>query len=785
MNAFLKYIHKHRLRTIMILAALLLLMLIFFLPPIKFDTPASTVVFDRNGQLIGAQIASDGQWRFASGAEGGEKFETCLLLYEDRYFYRHPGFNPFSIARAARQNIQAGRVVSGGSTITMQVARLWRKDKPRNLGQKAIEFVLSIHAELHYSKSEILRMYVSNAPFGGNVVGLDAAAWRYFGRSPRNLSWAEAACLAVLPNAPALIHPGRNRELLKEKRDHLLEKLFRQGAIDPMTFRLACDEPVPASPLPLPSEATHLTAAITRSHPENQVHTTLDAGLQSRVNRIVERHHGMSAGNGIHSAAVLVLDMATGEVRVYVGNTRKAYPGDHANQVDIIRRPRSSGSLLKPFLYAAMLSEGEILPNTLVPDIPTTIGGFTPKNFNVTYDGAVPARDALIRSLNIPAVRMLSDFGQQRFHSFLMQAGFSTLSHPARHYGLSLILGGAEITLWDICAAYHAMAGKLLRKNDPHLSGNHLYSEPSMVKGEIQPGHIDLKTLDEAAIFLTLDAMKDVHRPDAEAGWRSFSGSLPIAWKTGTSFGFRDAWAIGLTTEYLVGVWVGNASGEGRPGLTGLLTAAPIMFEVFDLLPESGKWFEPPRDKMAKITVCRQSGMRPSMHCTDIDTVLVNTAAHQTAPCPYHRPVHLNNSEDRRVTADCYPADKIVTRSWFELPPAMAWFYQSGNPFYKPLPPWLDGCGAGSEDPMQLVWPDKPGKIFLPLQHDGTLGEIIFEIAHAQPETDVYWYLNDQYLGKTRNLHKTGIQPPPGHHQLILMDEHGNIFTRPFEVVNK
>jgi len=279
------------------------------------------------------------------------------FLYEDRYFYRHPGFNPFSIARAARQNIQAGRVVSGGSTITMQVARLWRKDKPRNLGQKAIEFVLSIHAELHYSKSEILRMYVSNAPFGGNVVGLNAAAWRYFGRSPRNLSWAEAACLAVLPNAPALIHPGRNRELLKEKRDHLLEKLFRQGAIDPMTFRLACDEPVPASPLPLPSEATHLTAAITRSHPENQVHTTLDAGLQSRVNRIVERHHGMSAGNGIHSAAVLVLDMATGEVRVYVGNTRKAYPGDHANQVDIIRRPRSSGSLLKPFLYAAMLTQ--------------------------------------------------------------------------------------------------------------------------------------------------------------------------------------------------------------------------------------------------------------------------------------------------------------------------------------------------------------------------------------------------------------------------------------------
>lgn len=772
-----------------LLAVVLFLSLVMavrtFLPPYRFDQPTSTVVLDRNGQLLGAQIAADGQWRFPAASDVPEKFKTCLLQFEDQYFYRHPGFNPLALARATFQNIMAGKIVSGGSTITMQVIRLSRKDKPRNFRQKAIEIFLSVYSEIRFTKERNLRQYASAAPFGGNIVGLEAAAWRYFGRSPENLSWAEAACLAVLPNSPALIHPGRNRDRLKNKRDNLLGKLLRKGILDQISYELALEEPIPEKPNQLPDEAVHVVGQMAADRQGQQVTTTIDLELQKKINLVVERHHQMLAGNRIFNAAVLVLDVAAGEVIAYVGNTQPTFPGDHANQVDIVRRPRSSGSLLKPFLFAAMLSEGEILPNTLVADIPTTISSFTPKNFNVTYDGAVPAREALVRSLNIPAVRMLSSYGQSRFYNVLQDAGFTTIKRAADHYGLSLILGGAEVTLWDACAAYSAMAKKLLAFDGQHHVRRSLPAKPVLVREDVSPDEIDLKTLDEAAIFLTLDAMKDVRRPDAEAGWESFLNAHPIAWKTGTSFGFRDAWAVGVTPDYVVGVWVGNADGEGRPGLIGLLSAAPVLFDVFSLLPDSGKWFNPPYDKMEKIAVCRQSGMRLSQYCNETDSIWVNSAALNTPPCPYHKPVHLNAEATYRVNADCYPAGKMVTRSWFELPPAMAWYYKSKNPFYRSLPPWLPGCRSSGENPMQLVWPDKPSKLFIPRELDSKLGEVIFEVAHAQPESTIFWYLNNQYLGETKNIHKKGIQPLPGNHLLVLMDENGNIFTQAFAVASR
>ncbi len=756
-----------------------------FLPPYRFEQPSSTVVFDRSGQLLGAQIAADGQWRFPASEDVPEKFKTCLLQFEDRYFYRHPGFNPLAMARAAFQNVMAGKIVSGGSTITMQVIRLSRAGKPRNFRQKAIEIFLSVYAEIRFTKERNLRQYASAAPFGGNIVGLEAAAWRYFGRSPNNLSWAEAACLAVLPNSPALIHPGRNRDALKRKRDNLIGRLFRNGIIDRLTYELAIEESIPDKPQPLPDYARHVVGRMAVQNQGMQVATTIDLDLQRKVNQVVDRHHHLLAGNRIFNAAVLVLDVASGEVVAYAGNTRQTFPGDHANQVDIIRSPRSSGSVLKPFLFAGMLSEGETLPNTLVADIPTTISSFTPKNFEVTYDGAVPIREALIRSLNIPAVRMLSNYGLSRFYNVLNEAGFSTITKPADHYGLSLILGGAEVTLWDACAAYRAMTKKLLDFDGQlHIQRKHI-TRPVLLKDELPPDVIDLKTLNEAAIFLTLDAMKDVRRPDAEAGWESFLNAHPIAWKTGTSFGFRDAWAVGMTPNFVVGVWVGNADGEGRPGLIGLNTAAPLMFDVFGLLPESGEWFSPPYDLMEQIAVCRQSGMRPSQHCNDIDSIWVNKAALNTAPCSYHKLIHLDADEKHRVTAECYPSIGIVTRSWFELPPVMAWYYAAHNPFYHSLPPWLPGCRPHSENPMQLVWPDKPSRILLPRELDGTLGEVIFEVAHNLPETSIYWYLNNEFLGITRNIHKKGIQPPPGNHQLVLMDENGQILSQNFEVVKR
>jgi penicillin-binding protein 1C len=370
----------------------------FCLPSVLFEEPCSTVLESSDGTLLSASIAEDGQWRFPAGDTVPEKFKEALILFEDKRFRSHPGVDLLSMGRALRQNIKAGRVVSGGSTLSMQVIRLSRKGKPRSLFQKGIELVLATRLELRYSKEEVLSLYAAHAPFGGNVVGLEAACWRYFGVDPENLSWAEAALLAVLPNSPSLIHPGKNRTLLKTKRDRLLDKLCEAGKIDAFTCSLSKEEPVPEQPHALPRMARHLLTRMSKEgFARQKIASTVDLHLQQRVEQIIQDHHERLKVNQIFNAAAIVLEVETGNVLAYAGNVESGH-GDHGNDVDIISSPRSTGSILKPFLYAAMLHEGKILPRALLPDVPVMINGFAPKNFSREYDGAVPADKALIRS---------------------------------------------------------------------------------------------------------------------------------------------------------------------------------------------------------------------------------------------------------------------------------------------------------------------------------------------------------------------------------------------------
>jgi len=742
------------------------------LPSPLFEDPYATVVYDRHGKLLGARIARDGQRRFPAVDSVPDKYSTCVIQFEDRHFYIHPGYNPGSLVRALYQNIKAGRVVIGGSTLTMQTIRLSRKGKSRNVGEKLVEIWLAFRMEVTYSKKTILGMYASHAPFGGNTVGLSAASWRYFGRSPEELSWAEAAVLAVLPNAPSAIHPGRNRDDLLIKRNKLLQRLKDEEIIDRMTFELACEEPLPGSPVPLPNLSPHYVSRICKEKPGQQFKSTIDGGLQDKVISLGKRYQQVQAANQVFNSAILVMDLNSGDILAYVGNTADENDPVHSPDVDIIMAPRSSGSILKPFLYAAMMDAGELLPTMLVPDVPSYFSGFSPKNFSQTYDGAVPAKKALSRSLNIPAVYLLKKYGVQPFYDILKKLGMSTLNKPSFHYGLSLILGGAEVTLWDVCGMYYR---GLHPPGTPSLGdsiplGLHPFGTPSPVYSA-------------AAAWLTLDALHDVNRPEEEEGWQSFASSREIAWKTGTSFGFRDAWAIGMTRDYLVGVWVGNADGEGRPGLTGVSAAAPLMFEVFRLLPASGHWFPAPYDELEKVEVCRQSGHRPSIYCPDRDSVIIALKGLNSSPCPYHHLIHLDESGNYRVNADCYAPDKIHSSSWFILPAAMGTYYRYRDPYYKPLPPLLPGCSDNRLRAMQFVYPAGDRKLMLPKGADGKPGDVVFEAAHQVPSTTIYWHLDDQYLGFTRDIHKMSLQPSPGEHYIILVDENGERLATKIEIL--
>ncbi|MCL1942262.1 MAG: penicillin-binding protein 1C [Candidatus Azobacteroides sp.] len=732
----------------------------FCLPRKLFDTPYATVVADRNNELLGARIADNGQWRFPPSDSVPGKFGKCLIAFEDRYFYYHRGVNPLAVGRALMQNMKEKRIVSGGSTITMQIIRLSRGEK-RTVGEKLIEMLLATRLEFRCSKKEILGLYASHAPFGGNVVGLEAASWRYFGHASSHLSWAEAATLAVLPNAPSMLHLSKNRKALVEKRNRLLKKLLDDGTINSSTYELALSEVLPSEPLPLPQIAPHLVADFYKKRKGEQWVSTIDKGLQLRVENLLSTWNEEFSRADIRNMAAMVIDVKTGQVLAYCGNVQFDNKAS-GNQVDVIRAPRSSGSILKPLLYCAMLQEGEILPNTLLPDIPININGFAPQNFNMQFDGAVPASEALARSLNVPAVWMLRQYSVPKFYDFLKKAGISTLSRPASHYGLALILGGAETTLWDVSSAYCRMAQSAEDFSGSPVSTTFLPDDDKKLNRVFRRG----------AVWQTFDALKEVNRPE-EIDWRAIPSMQKIAWKTGTSYGFRDGWAVGVTPKYVVGVWVGNANGEGKPGLTGARTAGPVMFDIFNLLPGS-PWFKIPYDDLTEAEVCRQSGHLKGRHCEEVDSVLICSEGLKTSPCTFHVQVSVTENEKYRVYEDCAGSDGLIQKTWFVLPPAQEWYYKQHHPMYKPLPPFKPGCGGSVIGPMQFIYPQQHATISLPKQLDGSKGAVVFELAHSNPDATVYWHLDNNYVTSTRYFHQLPLTLSLGKHSITAVDDEGN-----------
>ena len=765
-----------------------ILLFAFSLPEPLFQAPTATVIEDSTGRLLGARIADDGQWRFPANRQIPEKFEKAVLAFEDKRFYYHPGVDPLAVGRALWQNVSQGRIVSGASTLTMQVIRLSRKDKPRTVWQKIVESFLAVRAEVRYSKSEILSLYASHAPFGGNVVGLDAAAWRYFGVPPQNLSWGQTAALAVLPNAPSMIHPGKNEKAFKQKRNLLLKRLLNRKIIDSTTCELACEESLPGNPYPVPQKAPHLlNHAIANGQKGERIRTTVDYSLQRSANQVIERHHQRLKANKIHNLAAVILEVETGEVLAYVGNTRDE-KNRHNNRVDVVTSPRSTGSTLKPFLYAAMLQEGTILPRTLVADVPVNIDGYSPKNFSHSYDGAVHADEVLYRSLNVPMVRMLKKYGLPKFHHLLKEMDFSTITRPPDQYGLSLILGGAETTLWELSGAYASIARILKHYNhseDSYFEEDFHFPAYTEKKNSKSAKKTDNPVLKAAGIYKALEALTHPDRPEQESGWKHFSSSRKIAWKTGTSFGFRDAWAVGVTPEYVVGVWAGNADGEGRPGLTGLSAAAPVMMDLFRQLPPTG-WFEKPWHELVSAQVCRKSGHLAGAHCQPVDTVLIPENGLRSKACPYHRLVHLDAQGKHRVTDDCYDTYRMQHRKQFVLPPVMEWYYRKSNPGYEGLPPYASGCSHMAGDKaMEVIYPDNLYGIFIPREIDGTRGKVVFKAAHRNPSATIYWYIDQTYQGQTRHEHQIAARPQPGRHTLTLTDQKGNSTSAVFEVVEE
>jgi penicillin-binding protein 1C len=574
----------------------------------------------------------------------------------------------------------------------------------------------------------------------------------------------------VLPNSPALVHAGRHRDALRAKRDRLIDLLVADGTVSASDGALAKLEALPDPPSAVPADAPHLLA---HAPAGERTTTTLDGALQRRATEVVRTHAVRLGAEGIFNAAALVVDVRSGAVLAYVGNVPE--PGSpHENQVDVVRAPRSTGSTLKPFLYEAMLEDGELLPHELVPDVPLRLGGFAPENADRRFDGAVPAAEALARSRNVPAAWMLRSHGVDRFQDDLRRLGMTTLTRPASDYGLSLILGGAEGTLWDLVSMLRVVAFVTVAPDAPF--------RPVSWSGAPQPGVAP--AVDRGAAWLTLEALRDVRRPGVLAGWEQYGSARSVSWKTGTSYGFRDGWAIGVTPDVAIGVWVGNADGEGRPTLTGIGAAAPILFDLLDLVPAAGD-FPRPADALVRVEVCAHSGRRAGTDCPERRFEDAPKAGLRGVGCSYCRLVHTDGTH--RVHAGCATLAEMKAEPWFVLPPAMEAFYTARDARYRALPPWRAGCVPPDDEgvrALSIVSPKPNAEVIVPRGLDGVPGRVVLEAAHRDPDAVVYWHLDDTFVGTTRRPHQVEVDPAPGTHHVVVVDSTGQREERVFTVLD-
>jgi penicillin-binding protein 1C len=738
-----------------------------------FPNDYSRVILDENNEILRVFLNTQQQWMLPPEPKRPipNKLKQAVLEYEDRNFYQHQGVHYKAVLRALYLNVKFGKVMSGASTITMQVARLARPKK-RTYINKLFEMFQAMKLEIRYNKTTLLHLYLDHAPYGGNIKGYQAAAWKYFGKPADSLTWSEAATLAVLPNSPSLITPVVNRGRLIQKRNQLLQRLTKRGLLDAASYAIAVTEPVPEVVRPFPFYAPHATRWLRQAESNSfTTHTTLNRKIQSECKEIVKRHLYFLQGLGIRNVSVVVADTKTGEVKAYIGS-QGFFDKDNQGQVDGVQAQRSPGSILKPFLYALAMDEGILLPDMQMRDIPTHFNGFSPQNYTKTFQGLVPAREALIQSLNVPAVRLLNTYGIYSFYLFLKASGQTTLFRTADEYGLSLILGGSEVTLWEMVGMYRGL-------------GNRGFFQPLRILANRPYQNQGQQLIHPASVFNVLDILRDVRRPGGEYYWEQYNNQRPVAWKTGTSYGNRDAWAIGTNPKWTIGIWVGNFTGEGNPNLSGARCAGPLLFDCFNAFQPADQttWFSKPYNQFTPGEVCLETGFMATEHCPKRKQMDIPKHTKPFRRCPFHKPYHFAQDQKHTVCSLCWKQNHIESVRLVYPPHIMHFMRKQGHRVSK-IPAHNPKCpSVNQERAMDIVYPTAKTKIWVPRGMDGNLQKIIVQVTHRDRASRVFWYLDGVYLGETRDRHDKAVTVSAGWHTIQVVDEHGEKIGRRFQTV--
>jgi len=727
--------------------------------PTQTEGDYSKILFDSHGDLLRVWLNKDEQYKFPKGENISEKYKTAVLHFEDKRFNWHFGIDPIAVARAIKQNITAGKTKSGASTITMQVARL-RNPSSRTFFTKLKETHAALRMELWMSKEEIFAEYASIAPMGGNVIGVETACWRFFGHSSEQLTWAQASLLALLPNKPSALNLKKERDLLLKRRNTLLKSLAASGRMNAETLSSALEEPLPKINANWRFKTPHYAEAVLSLFSNQTVlHGTIDGKIQDRLERIAKSYGRKIRERSNVNLAVLIAETKTGKIRGYLGSL-DYYDTLSKGMIDGVRAYRSTGSILKPFLYALAIERGPYTPESLVEDIPTWFKGFSPYNSDKSFSGILPFKDALTRSLNVPSVRILSDYGVDNFHFRLKQAGLTGLFRSPEHYGLSLILGGAESSLQELVPLY-SMLGNEGKKTDLVWLEN-LDSKNS------KDSSLWLPLLQPITAYHIIDILK--------------AAEAPTSWKSGTSYGSRDAWALGVNEEWTIGVWVGNFAGGSVPDLSGASTAAPLLFSLFNNLTTThAKTVMPTNAENTEI--CSLSGYKAKSFCPRKKNIYLPENRMQNQSCPFHKEMIISKSTGFRVCSLCWNMEDTLLVVEEHYTPAVRRELRrlgkepKAEPVHNPL------CPAKKEEAQfSIVYPENGTRLFLPSEDALSSMGFVAIAAHKQRDAELQWFLNGEFLGITKGEHKMAVTVGSGEYRIGVQDSLGVYLEAKFRV---
>ncbi len=735
--------------------------------PIPQPKPYSIIIKDRKGEFLSAYLAADGAWRLKTHAnEIPSRLKQILLQKEDRYFFYHPGINPFAVLRALFQNIYAGKTVSGASTITMQVARLL-EPKPRTLLNKSIEMFRAVQLELRYSKQEILEMYLSTIPLGGNIEGLESAAMLYYQTPLERLNIAHLFDLILIPNNPNRLRPDKYAaRLYNERVQHSLEYI-RNGILTKDDSIIIAQTPAETKRKQLPQYARHFCLRLKdQVQGISEVTSTLNWNMQQQVEKLLTNHLRPWQQRGVHNGAVVVIDNSTRDVLAYAGSGE--FDDSLAQgQVDAVRAIRSPGSTLKPFLCAMLMDKGILTPKTRLLDLPYDIDGYSAENYDGVFSGYVSADEALRRSLNVPFIRLLKTAGVQPFTTALRNAGFQSLERQTQ-LGLSMIVGGCGVTLEELVGAFAV------------FPNNGCYAPLQFVPRQTKPSAVQV--FSPSSAFMITEILSDLDRPDLPNNFESALNLPRVAFKTGTSYGRRDAWTIGYSSEFTVGVWIGNVTNEGNAELAGRKAATPLLIDIFNSITRNpNKSIISMPDDINTRDVCTESGKLPTQHCKNLVEDYYSISRTLQQYCDVDNEYLLSSDGKFQYCASCVPRNNYRAVVYQDYPAELITFWQQSGKQLRIAPRHNPHCDRyfGGSGP-HILNPSKETTYFLV----SNTQKIPFQASSGVDIREHVWYIDSKYFGRKKSGDKFFLQLNAGSHSVSCADEKGRMSTIKFYVTS-